>query len=155
MRFNVGFIIRTANKEDCPDITQLTNELGYPSSEEKVGEILDVVLKHEDHQLFVAEIDKQLVAYIHLVSSIRLGSDPFVEVVAFVVHSNFRNKGLGKSLINETEKWVRAKNVKNIRIRSNIIRQEAHKFFTERGFTNLKTQEVFLKQIPNVDNTQI
>ena len=147
MRLKMGFIIRNANKEDCPDITKLTNELGYPSSEDKVSEILDMVLEHDDHRLFVAELENKLVAYIHLVSSIRIGSDPFVEVVAFVVHRDYRNKGIGKSLLNETEKWVRSKNIKNIRIRSNIIRQEAHKFFTQRGFNNLKTQEVFLKQI--------
>lgn len=142
------FIIRQAKKEDYSEITNLTNELGYPSSEEKVQEILDMVLTHNDHQLFVAEVDGVLVAYIHLVCTIRISSEPFVEIVAFVVHSNYRKMGIGKSLIKETENWAAEKGYRFIRIRSNIIRQEAHKFFNQRGFNNLKTQEVFLKEIP-------
>ena len=39
------------------------------------------------------------------------------------------------------------KGIDHIRIRSNIIRQEAHKFFQQRGFQNFKTQEVFVKMI--------
>ena len=95
----------------------------------------------------VAETENKLVAYIHLICTVRIGSDPFVEVAAFVVHSDFRKKGIGKSLVKEAEKWAVERNYKYIRIRSNIIREEAHKYFTQLGFTNLKTQEVFLKQI--------
>ncbi len=143
----MNFIIRSATKDDCAEITRLTGELGYPSSEDKVKEILTMVLNHDDHRLLVAVSENKLVAYIHLVCSVRIGSDPFIEVAAFVVHGDFRKKGIGKNMINEAEIWANQKNYKFIRIRSNIIREEAYKFFLQLGFTNLKTQEVFLKQL--------
>ena len=141
------FKIRAASKDDGSEITKLTSELGYLSSEEKIKEILDMVLIHDDHRLLVAETENKLVAYIHLICTMRIGSDPFVEVAAFVIHSDYRKKGIGRNLLKESEKWTDEKNYKYLRIRSNIIREEAYKFFTQQGFTNLKTQEVFLKQV--------
>jgi N-acetylglutamate synthase-like GNAT family acetyltransferase len=141
--------IRAARKEDCAEITNLTNQLGYPSTLEKICEIMDLVLAHEDHQAFIAEKDKKIVGYIHLIHSMRIGSNPFVEIVAFIIDESSRSQGVGSSLICESEKWTSSMGLKDIRIRSNIIRQEAHNFFQKRGFQNIKTQEVFLKSVTN------
>jgi predicted N-acetyltransferase YhbS len=140
-------IFRPAEKKDCQGITDLTNELGYPSSFKKVYEILDLVLQHGDHQVFVAEFNDLIVGYIHLVCSYRIGSDPFVEIAALIVRKSARKQGVGKGLLEETQKWTTDKGYRNIRIRSNIIRAEAHKFFSQKGFVKMKTQDVFLKQI--------
>jgi predicted N-acetyltransferase YhbS len=141
------FILRNVRKEDSKGVKKLAEELGYPSSEEKISEILDTVIQHDDHRLIVAEKDDDLVGYIHMVSSLRVGSDPFVEIAALSVHDAHRKIGIGKALISESQKMAEEKGVEYIRIRSNIIRREAHKFFEQRGFKNLKTQEVFVKKI--------
>jgi N-acetylglutamate synthase-like GNAT family acetyltransferase len=142
--------IRPAEKEDCSGINQLTNQLGYSSSFEKICEIMDLVLAHNDHQVYIAEKDKAIVGYIHLIHSMRIGSNPFVEIAAFIIDESTRSIGVGSSLIKETENWASGLGLKDIRIRSNIIRQEAHKFFQNRGFQNIKTQEVFLKHISDI-----
>ena len=141
--------IRPAKREDCSGITQLTNQLGYPSTLEKICEIMDLVLAHNDHQVFIAEKEETIVGYIHLIHSMRIGSSPFVEIAAFIIDESARSIGVGSSLIEETEAWASGLGLNDIRIRSNIIRQEAHKFFHNRGFQNIKTQEVFLKRIGN------
>jgi N-acetylglutamate synthase-like GNAT family acetyltransferase len=141
--------VRPAQKKDCSEITNLTNQLGYPSSLEKIGEIMDLVLVHNDHQVYIAEKDDTIVGYIHLIQSMRIGSNPFVEIAAFIIDESARSMGVGSSLINETERWATGLGFKDIRIRSNIIRQEAHHFFQNRGFQNIKTQEVFSKHIPD------
>jgi N-acetylglutamate synthase-like GNAT family acetyltransferase len=143
----MSITIRSAQKEDCAGITTLTNQLGYPSTLEKICEIMDLVLAHNDHQVFIAEKDNMIVGYIHLIHSMRIGSNPFVEIAAFIIDESKRSLGVGSSLIKETEAWATGLNLKDIRIRSNIIRQEAHNFFQNRGFQNIKTQEVFLKHL--------
>ena len=80
-------LIRPARLDDCGGITSLTNELGYPSSEDKVCQILEMVLTHTDHQIYVAESNSTLAGYIHLVCTIRMGSDPFVEIAASLGHN--------------------------------------------------------------------
>jgi N-acetylglutamate synthase-like GNAT family acetyltransferase len=139
--------IRSAQKEDCTGLTKLTNQLGYPSTLEKICEIMDLVLVHNDHQVYIAEKENTIVGYIHLIRSIRIGSNPFVEIAAFIIDESARSMGVGSSLIKETESWANGLGLKDIRIRSNIIRKEAHHFFHNRGFQNIKTQEVFLKHI--------
>ena len=143
----MDFILRSVKKEDSKEVKKLAEELGYPSSEEKISEILEKVIKHDDHRMVVAENANELVGYIHMVSSIRVGSDPFVEIAALSVLDKFRKKGIGKSLISESQNMANEKGINYVRIRSNIIRQEAHKFFEQRGFRNFKTQEVFVKKI--------
>ena len=142
--------VRAASRDDCSGITHLTNQPGYPSTEEKICEIMDLVLSHKDHQVFIAEIENSIVGYIHLIQSMRIGSNPFVEIAAFIIDESSRGGGVGSSLIEKSQKWATGKGLADIRIRSNIIRQEAHKFFQNRGFQNIKTQEVFLKRIPNI-----
>ena len=139
--------VRPAQKEDCSEITHLTNQLGYPSTLEKICEIMDLVLAHNDHQVFIAEKENTIVGYIHLIQSMRIGSNPFVEIAAFIIDESLRSIGVGSSLIRESERWTSGLGIKDIRIRSNIIRQEAHNFFQKRGFQNIKTQEVFLKHM--------
>ena len=62
--------ISPAQKDDCPGITELTNQLGYPSTLEKICEIMDLVLVHDDHQVYVAKKDNTIVGYIHLIKSL-------------------------------------------------------------------------------------
>ena len=143
----MDFILRPVKKEDSKGIKKLAEELGYPSSEEKISEILETVIKHDDHRIIVAEKENELVGYIHLVDSLRVGSDPFVEITALSVREEYCKKGIGKALIAESQKRATEKGIEYVRIRSNIVREEAHKFFEQRGFRNLKTQEVFIKKI--------
>ncbi len=147
----MSITIRSAQKEDCAGITELTNQLGYPSTLEKICEIMDLVLAHEDHQVYIAEKDNKIIGYIHLIRSMRIGSNPFVEIAAFIIDESSRSIGVGSSLIKETENWTSGLGLKDIRIRSNIIRQDAHNFFQNRGFQNIKTQEVFQKHISEID----
>jgi predicted N-acetyltransferase YhbS len=139
--------VRQAHINDRSEITVLTNQLGYPSSEEKVGEILKVVMTHDDHEVFVAQKENEIVGYIHLVCTIRLGSDPFVEIAALVVDDSKRKQGIGKSLIVKAQEWANEKRYKYVRIRSNIIRESAHQFFENLGYINFKTQQVFVKNL--------
>ena len=139
--------IRPAKKDDCRQITNLTNQLGYPSSFEKVCQIVDLVLNHNDHQIYVAEIEDELASYVHLVCTMRISSDPFVEIAALVVHEDYRNRGIGKLILQAAQNWTIEKGYQKIRIRSNIIRQEAQGFFRQQGFSQIKTQNVFVKSI--------
>ena len=143
----MNFILRSVIKEDAQGIKKLAEELGYPSSQEKVSEILETVIQHDDHRMIVAEKGDELVGYIHMINSLSVGSDRFVEIAALSVLDDHRKKGIGKALIEESKNMAEEKGIEYIRIRSNIIRQEAHKFFEQRGFRNFKTQKVFIKEI--------
>lgn len=139
--------IRSAGKEDCTDLTNLTNQLGYPSSPQKTTEIIDLVMNNDNHQVFIAEVGETVVGYVHLVGSLQVDTDPFVEIAALIVHDEFRHQGVGQGLIDQTVEWAGRKNQNNIRIRINLIEEKAYSFFEQNGFQKLESQKLFLKDL--------
>ena len=72
---------------------------------------------------------------------------PFIEVSGFVVEKKNRNQGIGKKLLIEAESWVKEEGYKIIRIRTNVLRIEAHRFYESNGYKKVKEQKVYLKEI--------
>ena len=70
-------------------------------------------------------------------------SGAFVEIMGLVVDQNFRRMGMGKLLVEKIIEWTRSVNCKKVRVRSNILRQEAHPFYTGIGFKEVKRQIVY------------
>lgn len=138
--------IRTVSYDDCEQMTELTRDLGYPSSSEKMCEILDRVINHPDHFIFVADVDDKIYGYIHMVASILNESDVILDIAALLVSEKYRGHGVGAAFIQEAEKLSGQKNARLLRIRSNLIRPDAYAFFEHRGFVNLKSQEIFIRE---------
>ena len=76
-----------------------------------------------------------------------LESDPYAEIGGLVVDERHRGSGIGQRLLEQAETWGRAKACASIRLRSNIIRKEAHEFYLQRGYTITKTQHAFAKNL--------
>lgn len=74
-------------------------------------------------------------------------SDPHAEIGGLVVDERHRDAGIGRLLLEQAEAWARAKGCGTIRLRSNIIRKEAHQFYLNVGYSNNKTQHAFAKTL--------
>ena len=74
-----------------------------------------------------------------------LESPPFVEIGGIVVDSDYRRKGIGKLLIAAAEEWALANALDSVRLRSNIVRPEAHEFYPAIGYIHTKTQKTYQK----------
>jgi len=71
--------------------------------------------------------------------------EPHAEVAALVVNENFRGHGIGKSLLQAAETWAKEKQVKLIRLRSNVKRTDAHRFYLKEGYETSKASNLFTK----------
>jgi N-acetylglutamate synthase-like GNAT family acetyltransferase len=140
-------IIRAVSADDCPGMTELTRALGYPSSSEKMCEILEMVMHHQDHSIFVAEIDQNLAGYIHLVMGTTDQERNILNIAALLVDKQHRSRGVGKAFLAQAEQSARDKAANVLRIRTNLISPEAYAFFENHGFINLNTKEVFVKEL--------
>lgn len=60
----------------------------------------------------------------------------YVRIVAFVVDSNFRRKGIGKKLIEEAENWTKEQGALFVALNSGNReeRKDAHQFYWEVGY---------------------
>jgi GNAT superfamily N-acetyltransferase len=140
--------IRNFEIEDVCEIARLTTQLGYPTSIEKSLPRLQRLQSNPDHRLFVADDEKAgVIAWIHLRIDLTLASDPKVEVVGLVVDEKWRGKGIGKILMREAEKYARGLGYKVIRLRTNVVRDGAHKFYETLGYALKKTSHMFLREL--------
>ena len=136
-------IIRHAILNDVNTITKLTAELGYSTYEQEIENRLIRITNNTDHAVFIAENDGEVLGWIHIYKVLTLESGYFSEIGGLVVSEKSRGKGIGTKLINAAKSWSCEQGVVNIRARSNITRQETHKFYLKLGFQQIKEQIVF------------
>ena len=103
-----------------------------------------------DHALFVAESDGRLAGWLQ-VSFPRIFETPAsAEIAGLVVDENRRGAGIGPLLLAAAEGWARNRGCRAIRVRSNVVRERAHRFYEREGYGRMKTEQVFEKPLPPV-----
>ena len=144
---NDSLLIREALLQDAGILISLTAQLGYPCTKEEIEERL-IPYKNKAHGVvFVAVLDGTVVGWISLNVVCYFYVKPFIEVSGFVVEEKERNKGIGKRLLEVAEAWTKEQGYRLIRIRTNVIRERAHKFYENNGYKKVKEQKVYIKEI--------
>lgn len=135
--------IREITPGDAKEIQLLSKQLGYEMSLDDTLEQIREILSSENDFAAVALLEKKIVGWIHVFRAIRLETRPFAEIGGLVVDEDYRNKGIGRRLIEGIKQWCLVKNSNDVRVRSNVKRKEAHRFYTSVGFHEMKEQKVF------------
>lgn len=140
--------IRNFEIEDLCEIARLTSQLGYPTSIGKILPRLQRLQSNPDHRILVAEDEKLgVIAWIHTRIDLTLASDPKIEVVGLVVDERKRGQGIGRILMREAEKFARDMEYKMVRLRTNVARDDAHKFYERLGYNLKKTSHMFVREL--------
>jgi GNAT superfamily N-acetyltransferase len=140
--------IRPAALADSPCLALLCGQLGYPASPPQVHQRLAAILNDPARAVFVATSSSgEVVGWIQ-VSIVRLlMADAYVEVDGLVVDESHRRAGVGQALMVCAESWARQHGLQDVCLHSNIIRQEAHRFYEHLGYASAKTQLNFRKRL--------
>jgi GNAT superfamily N-acetyltransferase len=131
------------NAGHAPDVQKLSEQLGYPLSLTETERNIKEMLTAKDHVAFAALYNEKLVGWIHAFRCLVLEGNPFIEIGGLVVDEDYRGKGVGKKLVESIRNWCLENGFYDIRVRSNVKRKEAHKFYTATGFRESKEQKVF------------
>jgi N-acetylglutamate synthase-like GNAT family acetyltransferase len=138
--------IRDAALADADSIADLSTQLGYPSTTEQALARLRTLPQDGTHAVYVAENEQHaVVGWVHVYEHLPVCHDRVAEVAGLVVDANCRGTGVGKRLMEAAENWARAKKLTTVVLRSNVIREPAHKFYEKLGYTRIKTQHAFRK----------
>lgn len=135
--------IRRATMNDAAAIASLAGELGYPASEDAMRPRL----ASQRERVLVAVVNDRVAAWIQLAFVETLESGTFAEITGLVVAEALRGRGIGARLVDAAESWARERGVARIRVRSNSVRAETHRFYERRGYAIAKTQHVFDKRL--------
>lgn len=136
-------MIRPALASDLPALVRLTAELGYASAPEAVARRLELILANPAHAVFVTETaGAGVVGWLHVGINPLLESDPRAEIYGLVIDPEHRHRGLGAQLVAQAVAWAEARGLTGLRVRSNVKREDAHRFYRREGFAVTKTQVV-------------
>ncbi len=146
---NPNLTIRRATLDDLESILSLAEQLGYPTSPETMTARMNSVLSDPGCVVFVADPGNGRAAgYIQASRHVSLEVDPLVEIDGLVVSRDHRRQGIGAALIAAVEDWARSLGIFTVRLHTNIIREEAHRFYKGLGFAINKTQHSMVKHLP-------
>lgn len=139
-------VMRTATTADAEHLADLATQLGYPSTAQDIRRRLPA-LASEAHCLRIADRDGEVVGWIHATHVQLLDSDDYVEIKALIVDQNARGARVGELLVAEVERWAGSRGCAVMRVRSNVVRERAHRFYERLGYAIFKTQRVFSKTL--------
>jgi len=140
--------IRGARLEDAPRLAELSGQLGYPSTVERIRQRLERIQKDPQHEIYVAaSAVGEVLGWIDLLVERALVSGDEVEIAGLVVDESCRGQGVGRALMKHAERWACDHGCDSIRLRSNVVRAEAHAFYERLGYSVFKTQKNFRKRL--------
>lgn len=140
--------IRRARQSDAERIAVLSGQLGYPATAAQIAWRMKRLKPRTEHALFVADLPGTgIVGWLHVGVVHLIDSDTRGEVHGLIVADGQRGLGAGALLLDTGEKWARKRGCVTMSVRSNVIRERAHKFYERQGFEHYKTQKAFRKAL--------
>ncbi|MDX1689986.1 MAG: GNAT family N-acetyltransferase [Acidimicrobiia bacterium] len=137
--------IRALDHADVPRLVALLATLGYgvdhPELERRLGAL------GADDRLLVADDGGTPAGFVVARLDNHLAEGPAVEITSLVVDPAARRRGIGAALVGAVEAWARDRGRDRVRLRSNVVRDDAHAFYEAEGFAVVKRSTVFEKRI--------
>lgn len=142
---------RLASLQDANAIANIASSLGYQNADSDDLAILRLerLLLSNYDKVWVAELNGQLIGWLHAQHAFRAASADFIEILGLSVSDQARLNGAGRALVEKAREWAVGENVA-LRVRTNDTRESAKAFYTALGFSIAKTQSVF-----QIDNTVV
>jgi len=143
--------IREATSADAETLALLSGQLGYPADAPAIVRRLATIA---GRGIVLVAFDPQgkVCGFAHAEPRHLLIAEPFVELAALVVSENARGSGAGATLLAAVEAWTREQGIASVRVRSNVLRERAHRFYLREGYVEKKRQAIFLKQMHPTDS---
>lgn len=136
--------IRAATDADSEAIARLMTQLGYPQDAADAQSRLDASAKH-GYAVFVADDNGAILGCIQVGAVASLESDPFAQILALVVDENARGQRIGAQLVGAAVAWAAERGYAKLRVRTNVVRKDTHRFYEREGFRLLKEQRVYVR----------
>jgi len=135
-------MIRLATEADVKGLAKLMGELGYPTTEKDMEQRFKKINANPLYRTIVAEIDGSIVGMVGMIVGYRYeNNEDYIRIVALVVDSKYRKKGIGKNLIEKAEEWAINQGIKTLVLNSGnrVVRNDAHQFYVHNGFEGRAT----------------
>jgi GNAT superfamily N-acetyltransferase len=144
---SIAVSIRRLTVDDAEAAAELSSQLGYPSSPGDLRKRIEELSHTTDRVAFAAVVDGEMVGWIDAAMERHLQYAASAVIGGLVVREDMRGQGVGRRLCVEVEEWARSQSVPLVRVRSQIKREDAHRFYLRDGYRQVKTSLVFEKPL--------
>jgi GNAT superfamily N-acetyltransferase len=140
--------IRKARSSDAKRIAELSAQLGYPATTAEVSRRMHKLKSTLSNALFVAESPVTgIVGWTHVSVTHLIEVGTRAELNALIVSATQRSRGAGAQLLAAAEEWAYRHGCASMSLRSNVLRERAHRFYLRHGYEHYKTQKAFRKSL--------
>lgn len=127
--------IRPATAADAAALAPLMAELGYPTAPDEMAARLEVLHTRADFATFVAEAGGAVAGMVGVTVSPSLyRSDLLGAIIALVVSSEFRGRGIAARLVERGEQWLRDAGARRATVNPSTHREDAHRLYARLGY---------------------
>ncbi len=128
-------ITRSAQSEDVEALANLITELGYPTSSDDMNRRFQAISADSSYATLLAARGGNVLGMVglHLERCYESNSS-CVRIMALVVGSEHRGRGVGRILVSAAEDWARQRGAREIMLTTHKRRAEAHRFYVSMGY---------------------
>jgi N-acetylglutamate synthase-like GNAT family acetyltransferase len=140
--------LRRAYWTDLQGIVDIMDANGYPYKLEDVSTRLKYIFFSPNFHSIVAEIEDNIAGCIILEKTFTFEiTDTYTRVIVFGVNKNYQNKGIGRVLLKEIEKWAIEQQTNGILMITRLSHQHkgSFQYLVNHGFEHHSTG--YLKKI--------
>lgn len=142
----LGTSVREALPADAVRITALALQLGYEVPQTHVEHLLRQL--KPDQTVLVAVVPRAgVVGWVGVSEHATVTSTRRAEIEGLVVEDEYRSHRIGEVLVHAAEAWARRRGCAALYLRTNTVRERAHRFYNRLGYDVLKSQHVFQKSL--------
>jgi len=146
--------IRHPEMGDAAIIAALSKELGYPNAtQEMTAELIGEISRDNRSIIFVAVHENVVIGWVQAILTTRLESGTFAKITGLIVTEKWRSKSVGSQLVKFVENWSVNQNVYTLKVRCNVKRADAHRFYLRQEFKEEKEQKTFAKGLCNAEKS--
>jgi GNAT superfamily N-acetyltransferase len=137
--------ITEAKPEDVPQLSQLLEQLGYPTSESETLFKFNLYTQ-PDYKLLVARVETNVFGFIalHFHQTFHLPG-PVGRITSFCVDEKIRGLGVGSLLLAAAEEYFAINTCYKMEVTSNFRRIDTHSYYLQRGY--IETNRHFVKML--------
>lgn len=138
-------VVRPLEHSDAAAVAALAGELGYEIAAATAADQISRL--GEDSAAFIALVAGEPAGLVHVDRTDLLQATPFAELGGLVVTATLRGTGVGRVLMTAAEKWAVEHGLHEVRLRSRVAREGAHRFYERLGYETEKTSFTFRRQL--------
>jgi GNAT superfamily N-acetyltransferase len=139
--------IRAVRADDAEMVAALSASFGYPTDASDMRSRIEELARSKDRMALAAVLQGVVVGWVDAAVERHLQSRPVVVIGGLVVRDDMRGQRIGRQLCHAVERWAVEIGIGAVRVRSQMKRAGAHRFYLREGYTQVKISAVFEKDV--------